>query len=98
MADAPEARRWVADEIQRLRDLSFDDLLALERQKPEHRSVQTADGRTLILETQVVWDDHREKKDLRVLVDVWDSSRRGVSTSIARSDFIRSPDGGFVGE
>jgi hypothetical protein len=64
---------------------------------PEHRSVQTADGRALILETQVLWDDHREKKHLRVLVDVWDPSRRGVTTSIARSDFIRSPEG-FVGE
>jgi hypothetical protein len=97
MADVPEAHRWVADEIHRLRDLSFDDLLALERQKPEHRSVQAAHGRALILETQVLWDDHREKTDLRVLVEVWDPSRRGVSRSIARSDFIRSPEG-FVGE
>jgi hypothetical protein len=93
MADVLGARRWVADEIQRLRDLSFEDLLALEQQKPEHRLVQTGDGRALILETQVLWDDHREKKDLRVLVEVWDPSRRGVSKSVARSDFIRSAEG-----
>jgi hypothetical protein len=97
MTDGPEAHAWVADEINRLRDLTFDDLLALTRQKPEHRSVTTMGGRALVLETQVVWDDHREKKNLRVLVDVWDPSRRGISGRIARSDFIRSPDG-FVGE
>jgi hypothetical protein len=96
MDDTRQAQAWVDDEIARLRGLGFDDLLALAAQKPEHRPVQTPDGRMLALESQVIWDDPK-KKNLRVLVDVWDPSSRGLSTSIARSDFIRSPDG-FVGE
>jgi hypothetical protein len=96
MDDTRQAQAWVDDEIARLRGLGFDDLLALAAQKPGHRAVQTPDGRMLVLETQVFWDGPK-KKNLRVLVDVWDPSSRGLSTSIARSDFIRSPDG-FVGE
>jgi hypothetical protein len=48
------------------------------------------------MESQVVFDD-REQRNLRVLVDVWDASRI-VSRSIARADFIKAPDGSFVGE
>jgi len=62
---------------------------------PRHRRVTTA-GRPLVLETQVFWDD-REKTNLRVMVDVWDPAKR-VSGSIAKDDFIRAPDGSFVGE
>jgi len=47
------------------------------------------------VETQVFWDD-RERQDLRVMVDVWDPSKR-LSRSIAKADFIRAPEGSFVG-
>lgn len=90
-----EAAGWVATEIERLRNLPYDDLLALEGQR-EHRPMETADGKTLGLETQVFWDD-RERRNLRVMVDVWDPSKR-VSRSIEKDDFIRAPDGSFVGE
>jgi hypothetical protein len=56
----------------------------------------TAAGKPLMLETQVFWDD-REKTNLRVMVDVWDPAKR-VSIGIAKDDFIRAPDGSFVGE
>jgi hypothetical protein len=95
-AAKPEAEEWVAEEIRRLRGLSFKDLLPREGQ-PEHRPMETADGRALILETQVFWDD-RGKTNLRVIVDVWDPAKRLSIGSIASDDFIRAPDGSFVGE
>jgi hypothetical protein len=90
-----EAAAWVVSEIERLRSLSYGDLRALESQR-EHRPMETADGRTLGLETQVFWDD-RQRQTFRVMVDVWDPSKR-ISRSIAKDDFIRAPDGSFVGE
>jgi hypothetical protein len=89
------AATWVAAEIARLRSLTYDDLLALQGLS-EHQSVETDDGKMLGMESQVVFDD-REQRNLRVLVDVWDASRI-VSRSIARADFIKAPDGSFVGE
>jgi hypothetical protein len=94
--DAPEAAEWVAREIERLRSLSFGDLATRESQ-PEHRTKLTAAGTPLMLETQVFWDD-REKTNLRVIVDVWDPAKRVSIGSIAKDDFIRAPDGSFVGE
>ena len=90
-----EAAAWVTTEIERLRNLSYDELVALEGQS-EHRPIEAADGKTLGLETQVFWDD-RERTNLRVMVDVWDPSKR-ISRSIVKDDFIRAPDGSFVGE
>jgi hypothetical protein len=57
----------------------------------------TAARKPLMLETQVFWDD-REKTNLRVIVDVWDPAKRVSIGSIAKDDFIRAPDGSFVGE
>src|SRR5438105_1009158 len=94
--DAPEAAEWVAREIERLRGLSFDDLAMLESQ-PEHRPMFTGAGTALMLETQVFWDD-REKTNLRVIVDVWNPARHVSIESIAKDDFIRAPDGSFVGD
>lgn len=89
-----EAAAWVAAEIARLRDLTYEALLA--EGHPERRRIETADGKTLGIETQVVFDDG-ERRNVRVLVDVWDPSKR-LPGSIARDDFIRAPDGSFVGE
>jgi hypothetical protein len=86
-----EAREWVSAEIARLRGMSYEDLVREESQ-PEHRHMRTAEGKPLILETQVFWDDAR-KRDLRVMVDVWDPAKRVSFESIAKDDFIRAPDG-----
>jgi hypothetical protein len=94
--DAGEAAEWVAREIERLRGLSFEELETLEG-RPEHRSMLTAAGKPLMLERQVFWDDD-EKTNLRVMVDAWDSAKRISIGSIAKDDFIRAPDGSFVGE
>ena len=98
MADQHEqdAGTWVAAEIDRLRAASYTDLVALEGQA-EHQPRETEDGKRLVLETQVFWDDS-ERRNLRVLVDVWDPSRRVVIGSVARDGFIRAPDESFIGD
>lgn len=90
-----EAAPWVAAEIERLRALSYDALVALVNRE-EHRAMETVDGKALVLETHVFWDD-RERRNLRVIVDVWDLSKI-ISRPIVNDDFIRAPDGTFVGE
>jgi hypothetical protein len=97
MSDSTDARDWVAEELGRLRRMRFDDLAARTKTPPDHREMLTRDGKSLVLETSVVWDDHREQTNVRVLVDVWDPSKR-ISGSIARGDFILAPDGTFIGE
>ncbi len=64
---------------------------------PVHRSFETPAGQPLILESQILWDDRREG-NLRVIVDVWDPAKRVSFGSLAKDDFIRAPDGSFVGE
>jgi hypothetical protein len=95
-ANETEAREWVAAEIKRLRAHSYAELVGEESQA-EHRQMKTADGKPLILETQVFWDD-REERNLRVIVDVWDPAKRLSLGSIAKDDFIRAPDESFVDE
>jgi hypothetical protein len=94
---AQEAVEWVETEVGRLRSLSYDGLVD-QIGTSEHRPMQTRDGRQLVLETQIFWDDHREQSDVRVLVDVWDPAKRVSVRSLAKDDFIRAPDGSFVGE
>jgi hypothetical protein len=94
--DEPQAGEWVAAEIARLRALSYEDLVTGEGQ-PAHQEMLTAADRQLILETQIFWDDGK-KRNLRVIVDVWDPAKRVSIGSIASDDFIRAPDGSFIGE
>src|SRR5258705_13878828 len=92
--DEVEARKWVSEQIDRLRALSYDDLLE-QLDEPEHYTIRSRTGRELMGETQVFWDS-REDGDLRVLVDVCEP-KPGVVSSIVSDDFIRAPDGSFVG-
>lgn len=96
MAVQDEAASWVADEIARLRAMTYDQLLA-DQGEALHCEMLTSGGEVLIRETQVFWDDPTEKQNLRVMVDVW-NPRKWISTSIISDDFIRAPDGSFVGE
>jgi hypothetical protein len=88
-----EAAAWVSTEIQRLRTLSYEDLAAQEGLR-EHRPMETAEQKALVMETMIFWDDG-ERQNLRVMVDVWDPSKH-ISCSIVIDDFIRAPDGSFI--
>ena len=94
--DAEAAQRWVDEEIARLRALSYAELLAMEDDAIHIQKVGV-DGRPLILETEVFWDDHR-RRTLRVVVDVWDATKRISWRSLAADDFIKAPDGRFIAE
>jgi hypothetical protein len=93
-----EAGDWVAAEIARLRALSYEELLGLEGREIE-RELRASSGESLVMQTQVLWDDGRGvERDLRVIVDVWwPGSGKRVIGSLAVGDFIRGPRG-FVGE
>jgi hypothetical protein len=94
-----EAAQCVAEEIGRLRALSYEELLRYE-DHALHCEMLSAAGDVLIRETQVFSDSGGKGGDLRVLVDVWnpEGGRWGVVGSIAKDDFIKAPDGSFVDE
>jgi hypothetical protein len=70
--------------------------LLKQRDEPVHYAIDSRTGRKLMGETYVFWDSG-EDGPLRVTVDVCEP-RPGVVASIASDDFIRAPDGSFVGE
>ena len=50
--DEVEARKWVSEQIDRLRALSYDDLLE-QLDEPDHYTIRSRTGRELMGETQV---------------------------------------------
>jgi hypothetical protein len=93
--DEAEARDWVHAQVERLRSVSYGKLLE-ERDEPVHYAIHSRTGRELMGETYVFWDSG-DDGPLRVMVDVCEP-KPGVVSSIASDDFIRAPDGSFVGE
>jgi hypothetical protein len=94
-----EAAQWVAEEIARMRALPYEELARYEDQAL-HCEMLSAIGEVLIRETQVFSDSGGKGGDLRVMVDVWnpEGGRLGIVGSLAKDDFIKAPDGTFVGE
>jgi hypothetical protein len=84
--DLDEARVWVQDEVDRLRALSYSQLVEL-RATPRHHPFTSRTGRPLVGETSV----HRngEEGPLRVMVDVWESRRRRLNKTVASDSFVR---------
>jgi hypothetical protein len=93
--DEVEAREWVETQVNRLRSMSYAELLEC-RNEPTHYRVESRTGRVLMGETQVFWDSG-EEGPLRIMVDICEP-KPGVVSSIASDDFIRAPDGSFIGE
>jgi hypothetical protein len=93
--DEAEAQEWVQAQIERLRSVSYAELLD-QREAPVHYAIRSRSGSQLMGETYVFWDsgDHGP---LRVMVAVCEP-RPGIVRSIASGDFIRAPDGSFVSE
>ena len=93
--DKTEAQSWVRAQIERLRGMTYDELVA-SVDEPAHFHVQSRTGRDLMGETQVFWDSG-EPGPLRVIVDICEP-KPGIVRSIASADFIRAPDGSFIDE
>ena len=108
--DKAEARRVLADELGRLRGLSYAELRGRIPARPRHvlgivqvveepqeetREVTAESGTIYQLASQVIWDG-KAGGDIRVLVAVDDG---GWSAYKPLTDsFILAPDGSFVGE
>ena len=93
--DEVESREWVETHINRLRSMSYVELLEF-LDVPTHYRVESRTGRVLMGESQVFWD-RGEEGPLRIMVDICEP-KPGVVSSIASDDFIRAPDGSFIDE
>jgi len=92
--DERVARRLLDREIERLRVLSYHELVAM-IDHPTHEDVLGSDDRTWLLEVNVHWDD-KPGGDVHVFVMV-DDGGRGFWHPRS-DDFIKAPNGELVGE
>jgi hypothetical protein len=93
--DAAEARAILREELDELRRATYDDLVLRLLDKPQTHERTGRSGIVYQVELQAFWDD-RPHESLRVLASIDDggfSAFRPLS-----DDFIRAPDGSFVGE
>lgn len=92
--DKVEAKELLAQQIERLRGLSYEELLAwLDR--TETIKVVAASGAEYQVQVQVLWDD-RPGDSLRVIASIDDGGVRALAP--LGDDFIIASDGSFVGE
>lgn len=96
----PEDRRWlhawVAEEIKRLRALTYSELV-LYQARHLHCAGLTPSGLPVMRETRVFWDDPRQGA-LRVFIDTFEPRAGQMPPSIAKDDFIRASNGSFIDE
>ena len=87
--DKQIAASLIAEELRKLRTLSYRDLVA-GIGKCEHKEVAGADGKTYQLEIEVFWDSRKKHGDVRVMVAADDG---GCSAFKPLTDsFIIAPD------
>jgi hypothetical protein len=81
--------------LQQLRKLSYQDCLALMKQRSQTTVAIGSDGKQYQVETQTFWDS-KKSANIRVMVSVDDGGLRAFRP-LTRA-FIIAPDGSFVGE
>jgi hypothetical protein len=92
--DTKEAKQILERELKRYRERHYLDLVAL-IDEPERKEITSETGRWYQLEFLAVWD-HEPNGDLGVIGSIDDGGWRAfVPLTI---DFIKRPDGSFVGE
>jgi hypothetical protein len=90
-----QAQSILSAEVERLRTVSYEELVARLLEKQETFETAAPDGIRYQVELQGLWDD-QTARNLRVFVNVDDG---GWRASVPLTDgFIRAPDGSFVGE
>jgi hypothetical protein len=90
-----EATTILRERIERLRDLSYRELLFY-RDNPTAEEVIAPSGQAYQIEVEALWDD-RPDSDLRVIAAIDDGRLRSTIMPLVQ-DFIIRPDGSFVGE
>jgi hypothetical protein len=93
--DKAEARKVLAEELQRWRTRPYNELVSLIDGEPFTKEVPGGSGVTYQIEIEVVWD-HKPRGDVRVLGAIDDGGWRALFP--LGDDLILSPDGSFVGE
>jgi len=88
------AQELIALELARIREKPHSELVKFVGH-PEHRVARTRDGKTYQLEVEAFWDN-RKGGDVRVIVSADDGGLRAFVP--VTDDFIKAPDGSFVGE
>jgi hypothetical protein len=93
-----EATSWVDAAIERLRHLSYVDLVALVDRHGMSDEHVARSGHELVLETTALWDEPK-RRHVRVMVAVWwQGDPRWIKTPLVADDFSVAPDGAFIGE
>ena len=92
--DTRAARQILERELKRYRERGHADLVALV-DEPERIEITSETGTWYQLEFLAVWDD-QPNGDLRVIGSIDDGGWRAFVPQC--SDFIKNPDGSFVGE
>jgi hypothetical protein len=94
--DSEEAGLVLEGKLRALRASSYAELMAL--LEPQHLLERGPSGTEYRVELQAFWDDPRAKEDLRVMVTVRPSQGAELRFGPLTDDFIRAPDGRFIGE
>jgi hypothetical protein len=89
------AQNILSAEIERLREVGYDELVSRLLDKQETFEKAAPDGARYQVELQAFWDDETSG-NLRVFVNVDDGGWRAFVP--LSGSFIRAPDGSFVGE
>lgn len=97
MRNNQEARAVLLDVLHRLRELPHEELVRrFVGQPPETEEIRANSGTVYQVEAQGFWDDRRQRT-VRVLLSVFDDTVRAMFSPVSE-DFIKGPDGSFVGE
>jgi hypothetical protein len=90
-----QAQSILSTEVERLRQVGYEDLVSRLLDKQETFEKAAPDGTRYQVEVQGFWDDETDRS-LRVLVNVDDGGWRSFVP--LSGSFITAPDGSFVGE
>jgi hypothetical protein len=93
--DKVEAKLILGQELPRYRDRSYDELLSSLKES-EYFLRSSPSGTNYQIQIRVFFDDHKAKRNLRVIGTIDDGGWRAFSP--LSDDFIIAPDGSFVGE
>jgi hypothetical protein len=93
--DKQEASGLLEAHVERLRGLPYQQLLDLF--EVQAFQILGASGSVYNIELQVFWDDPRSRTNIRVMASVDDGRWPSFFKPIT-ADFIKAPDGSFVGE
>ena len=92
-----EAMEILNSEIMRFRSMEYEELTGLINSSMNYER-EAPSGAAYQIEIQAFWDNHRESNGNIRVIALIDDGRFPYCFSPLSSDFIKSPEGNFVGE